>query len=59
MIPRTLLPLLVCLFAHVLSVSSSPLVVERAAATCAAKDIATVKRTVADPVYFCQWWQQE
>ncbi|THZ36565.1 hypothetical protein D6C87_09081 [Aureobasidium pullulans] len=59
MIPRTLLPLLVCLFAHVLSVSSSPLVVERAAATCAAKDIATVKRTVADPVYFCQWWQQD
>ncbi|CAD0037175.1 unnamed protein product [Aureobasidium pullulans] len=32
---------------------------ERAAATCAAKDIATVKRTVADPVYFCQWWQQD
>jgi hypothetical protein len=40
-------------------VSSSPLVVERAAATCSAKDIATVKRTTPDAVYFCQWWQQE
>ncbi|KAG9597294.1 hypothetical protein KCU77_g1970, partial [Aureobasidium melanogenum] len=53
-------PLLFCVFAQLVSVSSSPLVVERAASTCSANDIATVKRTApADPVYFCQWWQQD
>ncbi|KAI4719304.1 hypothetical protein E4T48_04416 [Aureobasidium sp. EXF-10727] len=51
------LPILLCFVAHLVGVSSSP-VVERAAATCSANDIATVKRTTPDSVYFCQWWQQ-
>jgi hypothetical protein len=59
MFVHSLLPFFFCFLAQLVSVSSSPLVVERAAATCAAKDIATVKRTTPDAVYFCQWWQQE
>lgn len=60
MFTQPLVPLLFCLFAQLASVSSSPLVAERAASTCSANDIATVKRTApVDPVYFCQWWQQE
>jgi hypothetical protein len=59
MFAHLLLPFLFCFLAQFISVSSSPLVVERAAATCSAKDIATVKRTTPDAVYFCQWWQQE
>ncbi|KAH0363087.1 hypothetical protein KCU65_g7644, partial [Aureobasidium melanogenum] len=56
---HSLVPLLFCFSAQLVSVSSSPLV-ERAASTCSANDIATVKRTApVDPVYFCQWWQQD
>ncbi|CAD0084046.1 unnamed protein product, partial [Aureobasidium vineae] len=51
------IPFLLCFVVQLVSVSSSPLV-ERAAATCSANDIATVKRTTPDSVYFCQWWQQ-
>ncbi|KEQ63650.1 uncharacterized protein M437DRAFT_84017 [Aureobasidium melanogenum CBS 110374] len=57
---HSLVPLLLCFSAQLVSVSSSPVVVERAASTCSANDIAIVKRTApADPVYFCQWWQQD
>ncbi|KEQ70762.1 hypothetical protein M436DRAFT_66163 [Aureobasidium namibiae CBS 147.97] len=59
MLAHSFLPFLFCFLAQLVSVSSSPLVVERAAATCSAKDIATVKRTTPDAVYFCQWWQQD
>lgn len=59
MLTHSFLPFLFCFLAQLVSVSSSPLVVERAAATCSAKNIATVKRTTPDAVYFCQWWQQE
>ncbi|KAI5251716.1 hypothetical protein E4T42_04076 [Aureobasidium subglaciale] len=59
MFARSFLFLLFCLIVQFVYVSSSPLVVERAASTCSTKDIATVKRTVSDPVYFCQWWQQD
>jgi Zn-dependent protease with chaperone function len=59
MFAQSIFPFLFCFLAQLISVSSSPLVVERAAATCSAKDIATVKRTTPDAVYFCQWWQQE
>ncbi|KAI4747811.1 hypothetical protein E4T50_01915 [Aureobasidium sp. EXF-12298] len=59
MFAHPLLPFLFCFLTQFISVSSSPLVAERAAATCSAKDIATVKRTTPDAVYFCQWWQQD
>ncbi|KAI5245172.1 hypothetical protein E4T43_03307 [Aureobasidium subglaciale] len=59
MFARSFIFLLFCLNVQFVYVSSSPLVVERAASTCSTKDIATVKRTVSDPVYFCQWWQQD
>ncbi|CAD0092404.1 unnamed protein product [Aureobasidium mustum] len=40
-------------------ISASPLVAPQPAATCSARDLAIVRRTVSDPVYFCKWWQAE
>ncbi|KAI4719389.1 hypothetical protein E4T48_04312 [Aureobasidium sp. EXF-10727] len=41
-----------------LSVSSTP-IEERATPRCTARDVAIVKRTVIDPVFFCKWWQED
>jgi hypothetical protein len=41
-----------------LSVSSTP-IDERAIQRCTIRDLAIIRRTVIDPVYFCKWWQEE
>ncbi|KAI4717795.1 hypothetical protein E4T48_05980 [Aureobasidium sp. EXF-10727] len=46
---------LVTFFTLALGVFSSPLL-ERATSKCTDRDIAIVRRTVSDEVYFCKWW---
>ncbi|KAI4747395.1 hypothetical protein E4T50_02257 [Aureobasidium sp. EXF-12298] len=46
---------LVTFFVLALGVFSSPLQ-GRATSKCTARDIAIVRRTVSDEIYFCEWW---
>ncbi|THZ51938.1 hypothetical protein D6C88_09725 [Aureobasidium pullulans] len=50
-------PVLIFLVTLVLGISASPVLTERATTPkCTANDIALVRRTVNDEVYFCKWW---
>ncbi|KAI5194203.1 hypothetical protein E4T39_08731 [Aureobasidium subglaciale] len=50
--------LLFSVLALVWSVSSTP-IEERTTSRCTARDLAIVRRTVIDPVFFCKWWQED
>ncbi|THX35290.1 hypothetical protein D6D12_00209 [Aureobasidium pullulans] len=50
-------PVLIFLLTLILGISASPVLNERATTPkCTANDIALVRRTVNDEVYFCKWW---
>ncbi|THY09751.1 hypothetical protein D6D02_06696 [Aureobasidium pullulans] len=50
-------PVLIFLVTLILGISASPVLTERATTPkCTANDIALVRRTVNDEVYFCKWW---
>ncbi|KAI4850993.1 hypothetical protein E4T44_02416 [Aureobasidium sp. EXF-8845] len=49
---------LLSILALVLTVSSIP-IEERATPRCIARDLAIVRRTVIDSVFFCRWWQED
>ncbi|THX72226.1 hypothetical protein D6D04_09198 [Aureobasidium pullulans] len=50
-------PVLIFLLTLILGISASPVLTERATTPkCTANDIALVRRTVNDEVYFCKWW---
>ncbi|CAD0113108.1 unnamed protein product [Aureobasidium uvarum] len=50
---------LVVFFTFILGIDSSPVLHERATSKCTPEDIATVRRTVKDEAYFCNWWLSE
>ncbi|THX93865.1 hypothetical protein D6D03_09899 [Aureobasidium pullulans] len=50
-------PVLIFLLTLILGISASPVLTKRATTPkCTANDIALVRRTVNDEVYFCKWW---
>lgn len=53
-------PVLIFLVTLILGTSASPVLTERVTTSkCTAKDIAVVRGTVNDEVYFCKWWLSE